>query len=211
MILGICGTHGTGKSTILNAAKDAGCKVDFSQLSRTAQKQLGWDSLSKAQESVDNMWALQDAILCAMYDRDQKIIKSGELTIVERTPADAWAYTALWCSRLGIDVLDRFIQDKKADVYRRMCRDLAREYARFVVVPPITEIPFEADPNRADESSRTFVEKRINEFLWDGLFPQYTITTNSRNGRAAEIQGIFYITKAHAESSKILPGDKNAN
>lgn len=202
MILGICGTHGTGKSTIMNAAKEAGCKVDFSQLSRTAQKQLGWDSLSKAQESIDNMWALQDAVLQAMYDRDQRILKSGELTIVERTPADAWAYTALWCSRLGIDVLDRFIQDKKAEIYLRMCRDLASTYTKFVVVPPIAEIPFERDPNRADENSRSFVEKVINEFLWTGMFPLYTVSMSSRDGRAAEIQCLYTITSAQINSAK---------
>lgn len=210
MILGICGTHGTGKSTILNAAKDAGCKVDFSQLSRTAQKQLGWENLSKAQESVDNMWALQDAILQAMYDRDQRILKSGELTIVERTPADAWAYTALWCSKLGIDVLGRFIQDKKANVYRGMCRDLAREYTKFVVVPPAAEISFEHDPNRADEQSRSFVEKVINEFLWTGMLPTYTMSMSSRTGRAAEIQCLYKIMKEQIESLKAV-GDKNAN
>lgn len=199
MLLGICGTHGTGKSTILNAAKNAGCKVDFSQLSRTAQKQLGWDNLSKAQESVDNMWALQDAILNAMNDRDQSILKSGELTIVERTPADAWAYTALWCNRLGINIFDRSFKNEAVEKYYNNCYDLAQHYLRFIVVPSIKEIPFEYDPNRADESSRDFVEKEINRFLWQSVLPIYTMKMTSKDGRAAEIECVYSLLNEKTE------------
>ena len=92
-IVGLCGTHGTGKSTIINGIRDLGYKVNQAQLSRSAQKALGWDTLSRAQESKANMWALQYAILNAMFDRDQEALSTGEIVLVERTPADVWAYT----------------------------------------------------------------------------------------------------------------------
>lgn len=210
MIIGICGTHGTGKSTIMQAAKDAGYYVSEEQLSRTAQKMLGWNRLSIAQESVDNMWALQDAVLQAMYDRDQRIIKSGKLTVVERTPADAWAYTAWWCSKHGLDVRGRFIQDKRAEVYKGMCRDLAREYAKFVIVPPAPQIPFEEDPNRADIQSRSFVENEINQFIWDGNLPCYVITTAAKQSRAAEIECVYTLTQAEIIAKAKLKGIRDA-
>jgi hypothetical protein len=196
MIIGICGTHGTGKSTILQSAKSAGCKVDETQLSRTVQKRLGWESLSKVEESVDTMWAFQNEILIALYDRDQKILNEGIPTIVERTPADVWAYTALWCKRFGFYAPDdRFIQDKELYVFLSLCRDLSSNYLKFIVVPPADSIKFEQDKNRADEESRTFVEKAIDAFLWSGALPTHVMKTESREARAAEIQALYTLCK----------------
>jgi predicted ATPase len=182
MIIGLCGTHGTGKTTVLQAAKEAGFKVDETQLSRAAQAALGWDRLSRAQESVENMWALQDAILEAMYDRDENIRKSGELTVVERTPADVWAYTAMWCQRLMLDV-----RDQRVAFYKAQCRNMSNSYTRFVLVPPVEAIPFVEEPNRADIESRNFVAHEINAFLWDGLLPTHFMQAISREARKAEI------------------------
>ena len=205
MIIGICGTHGTGKSTILNSIKQAGYDVDESQLSRTAQKLLGWDKLSRAEESIENMWALQDAILQSMYDRDTRILESGKLTIVERTPADAWAYTSLWLSRL----VDRYPNEVNSSMnearelfYKAQCRHKANEYAKFIVVPPSPDVRFVEEPNRADGKSRTFVECRINEFLSSGNLPTSIIQFTSKEQRSAEAQAIICLTKSQLLSKK---------
>ena len=42
-IVGLSGTHGTGKSTIINGVAELGYKVNQAQLARAAQKALGWD------------------------------------------------------------------------------------------------------------------------------------------------------------------------
>jgi len=202
MIIGICGTHGTGKSTVLQAAKNAGFSVDETQLSRKAQKILGWDKLSKAEESADNMWMLQDTILQLMYDRDQAIIEKGVLTVVERTPADVWAYTSLWCYRHGID--SAFVQDRRTAMYKGMCRDLASRYTKFVVVPQCEQIKFEIDPHRADLESRNFVENEINSFLSSGNLPMCTINSTSMEMRSSEIQSIIAICNAEMKSKKVI-------
>lgn len=181
-IVGLCGTHGTGKSTILQGVKLAGCASDETQLSRKAQAVLCWKKLSIAQESVENMWALQDAILCAMFDRDVLIERSRTVTIVERTPADVWAYTEMWCNRLGIN----YIHDTRAMLYKARCRSMAQRYAKFLMVPPIMEIPFVVESNRADLASRAFVDSAIGQFLWDGALPFYLIKSSDKDCRVAE-------------------------
>jgi predicted ATPase len=181
-VVGLCGTHGTGKSTILQSVKAAGFPSNETQLSRKAQAELGWDSLARAQESADNMWKLQNAILSAMAWRDVEIQVSKKKTIVERTPADTWAYTSMWCNRLGIDVFT----DRHAVAYRTQCIELARQYAKFVYVPPMDEIPFVADPHRADLASRQFVATTIDNFLWSNELPTYKIKSSSPAGRASE-------------------------
>ena len=45
-IVGLSGTHGTGKSTIINGVAELGYKVNQAQLARAAQKALGWETLS---------------------------------------------------------------------------------------------------------------------------------------------------------------------
>lgn len=183
MILGLCGTHGTGKSTILQGVKSAGFPVVEAQLSRTAQKSLGWSSLSNAEQSVENMWALQDAIINAMYDRDCLISKSKQFTLVERTPADVWAYTELWCSRLGLNPLT----DYKAKAFKRACRQLAGDfYSMFLMVPIKDEVPFQYDPHRADEKSRQTVADSISGFIWDGGLPYSAIESTSPQARVSE-------------------------
>lgn len=182
-VVGLCGTHGTGKSTILQMVKDDGYPVDESQLSRAAQTALGWESLSKAQESVENMWALQDTILQAMYDRDTRIEQSGITTLVDRTPADVWAYTAMWCDRLGVQVY----ADTKARHFRAQCYMAAERYARFLIVPDSDKIPFKAEANRADLESRAFVDREIRQFIFQSVALEfYEIKSTDREHRAVE-------------------------
>jgi hypothetical protein len=182
MIVGLSGTHGTGKSTIINGVKDMGYPVNQAQLARAAQAALGWEKLSIAQESVENMWALQDAILNAMYDRDRAILDGGFVTMVERTPADVWAYTKMWCDRLDIDTE----RDPRAIQYKHHCRNMADEYLKILVVPMSKKIPFVAEPNRADLQSRETVADDITEFLLSGMLPMSMILGISKSDRILE-------------------------
>jgi hypothetical protein len=190
-IVGLCGTHGTGKSTIINGVRDLGYKVNQAQLSRSAQKALGWDTLSRAQESKANMWALQYAILDAMFDRDQEALSTAEIVLVERTPADVWAYTEMWCRRLLID----HVTDRQAVMYKKACRDLATNYCQFLFVPISDAVKFVAEPNRADSESRSFVNIAIREFIESGGLPLTEIRSTSPVTRIAEAQTTISIER----------------
>lgn len=181
MILGISGSHGTGKSTITNALKEW-IQVDESQLSRSAQKALGWDKLSIAGESIENMWALQDAIFEAMIQRDWRLNLMPEFVATERTPADLWAYTVMWCKRLGID----HKVDERAQEYFRKCKTASKLYDAFIIVPICTAIPFEVDPNRADLQSREEVSELIQDFLEEDTEKCHTIFSTGKQERAEE-------------------------
>lgn len=194
-VIGLCGAHGTGKSTILRAVKEKGFRVSEAQLSRTAQKMLGWDSLSRAQESESNMWALQDAILAALYDRDQEIAASGKMTLVDRTPADVWGYTLLWATRLDMKVdLDRLRQ------YKGQCRELAARYTRHLIVPIREEIAFVAEANRADLESREFHSNAVNDFVIGGGLRHSIIQTLNIEYRAAE--AIIWLAMEHSRTQE---------
>ena len=187
-IIGLAGTHGTGKTTLLQAAKAKGIPVDESQLSRTAQTLLGWESLKPAQESQENMWALQDAILEAMSIRDSKINASGIATLVDRTPADVWGYTHLWITRLGADKVDA---DRIRDYYQK-CFTLATAYRVQIIVPIREEIPFVEQPNRADVQSRLFHARTVDDFIFGNGFEHCFIRSLSVEDRVNDLLSIMY-------------------
>jgi len=191
-IVGLSGTHGTGKSTIIKGVKEAGYPVVETSLAREAQKALGWTVLSEAEKSVENMWLLQEAILSAMFIRDEAIHKSGIITLVERTPADVWAYTAMWCKRLDINTFENW----HAKMYYARCQAMARNYALFLQVPIVEEVPFVAEPNRADLPSRIFVGTTIDNFIWNGAWPSSKIWAITPEARIADtVSAIRQLTK----------------
>jgi predicted ATPase len=185
-IVGICGTHGTGKSTILQGVKDFGYPTNETHISREAQRALGWDKLSIAGESVSNMWQLQNAILTAMDHRDEQISAARTPTIVERTPADVWAYTDMWCYRLGLP-----LDDERVKEYYERCCKMSKRYAKFLVVEPNDKIPFVAEANRADLKSRMSVANAINDFIWSGTLPITLIKSTGRVERVAEAVAVM--------------------
>ena len=191
-VIGLSGTHGTGKSVILNGARDAGLEVSSAQLSRTAQRELGWDTLARAQESVENMWALQNAILNALRKRDLDILASKQHTLAERTPADLWAYTQLWCTRLGIDSAT----DETAQNYYRDCIALSNAYCSFLILNMHDAVPFVPEPNRADLESRIFVDSAIKAFITEANLPSYTIQNVGKPERIAEAVNFVTIVRS---------------
>jgi predicted ATPase len=178
-IIGLSGTHGTGKSTILNGVEAAGFNVDRTQLSRQAQAALGWDTLARAQDSVENMWALQNTILAALNNRDYLIEFEKRLTMVERSPADLWAYTRMWCERLGVN----WLTDERTREYYAKCKLWAERYDIVLFVRQHPNVPFVAEPNRADRESRDYVEYGIEDFLVSEKIPRYTFWSTDADER----------------------------
>lgn len=193
MIVGLCGSHGTGKSTVVKEARERGIVVDDRQLARTAQAKLGWASLTEAQKSLENMWLLQNAVFHALMERDEQITEENDgLTLVERTPADAWAYARLWLFRQGIDP----DADHEAIIYRKTLENHAkRYYSSFVILPIRSEIPFVAEANRADLESREFVDVHVRDFIMRNDLPHYTLKSLGPSLRGAELESYLIFLK----------------
>ena len=190
-ILAVSGTHGTGKSTVMRGLDALNIPVVNTQIARSAQQLLGWDSLTIAQESENNMWQLQDTILALMFDRDQGINENKKLSVVERCPADMWAYTKMWCTRLGVDV-----QSKRAMLYKQKCRNLMNEYRGVFMLYPSVLVPFQAEANRADIQSRDEVQEDLIEFLRSGDHTMFPIAMADKDLRISTCASIFITEKA---------------
>jgi hypothetical protein len=129
------------------------------------------------------MMELQTSIAIAMHQRDMKHFESNEIVLVERTPADVWAYTSIWCARNKVLVET----DSWAQEYYNTLKLMAKAYSCIVVVPQAKEIPFVKDPHRADFESRDEVDSLIREFIREHGSKQYEIKGVSKEERAKEI------------------------
>lgn len=182
-IFGLSGTHGTGKSTIVAGVKEVGLSTKEVQISRSVQAQLGWDSLERVKDSVADMWQFQDAILATMYDRDRSINDAqGKITLVERTPIDAWAYAVAWCHHYKINVM----VDKKACYYKQQCNSMLNEYNTVMVIPAIKEVLFEEDVHRAKLDNRKLVENTISNYIEEKRVNHYLLSSISKQDRINE-------------------------
>jgi predicted ATPase len=187
MIIGLSGTQGTGKSTVLAAAKTAGFSVVETSISRNVQAKLGWDNLSRAQESIKNMMVFQIEVASVMLSRDIQEASKDNIVLVERTPADVWAYTNIWCARNNICVQT----DPWASDYYEALKLMAKVYTAFVIIPQVKEIPFVKDPHRADLDSRDEVDLLIRKFIAEQPQQKHEIFTISREDRSIEIVNIL--------------------
>lgn len=158
--VGFCGTHGTGKSTILNELAARGYAVDTNSIPRAAQIKLGWESLRVVEESEANMWALQDMVLVMLHERDTRIRESGILTFVDRTPVDFAGYVHVWADRLGWKI-DR----PRHEQYLMDCYAACQSYHLHIYVPMRAEIEFVPQRRRGDLESRELNQHAMCEFI----------------------------------------------
>lgn len=172
-VIGFSGAQGTGKTTILRKLQQYfGLDVVSTEsVSRLTQAQLGYSILVDAYKTPDDMCRFQSLLLDNM-DQRLKEKDKGPLFICDRTPADVWAYTLLWMTRLGmvqrksfgLDFSNRRYMDW-AHSYRQRCEDYIADYSLVVVVPPNPAIPFQEEANRADYESQGVIQSNIEELL----------------------------------------------
>lgn len=158
-IIGLSGSQGTGKSTILQWAQDDGYYVHKKGLSRTAQQMLGWDNLYTVKDSLENIFKLQDLVLDLLIKRDYSLSLVNDNVLVERTPADLWAYTWLWLQPYEPELYEPWFYE-----YQEKLVEQSKIYDTLLLVPIVDEIPFVYDPQRANVDSRQEVQDYIFSF-----------------------------------------------
>jgi hypothetical protein len=208
-LVGISGPQGSGKSTVLNEIKknidtfNLNWAVDDFKVSRTVQEALGWETLSKVQDSPETMMEFQAEVFKQKYDRDLMLTKGITRAIIftERTFADLSAYALLWTYKF----VDSGLWEKKAGAafyadYNFNCLAAHRSlYCCTVLIPFMDCVKFEDDPRRAEEKDINFVFNHINDFLTSKLAAHevITITEQTPENRAKQIQNYikeFYVT-----------------
>ena len=181
-LFGFSGTHGVGKTTLCKELEARGFAVDTHSLPRAAQAALGWETLRRVEESEENMWALQDMVLAMLRERDRRILDSGVITFVDRTPVDFAGYVHVWATRL-----DWKIDRRRYSEYLVGCLEAMDSYARQFFVPIREEIPFVPEHNRGDLESRGMNQAAMLDFVHKYHVDYTRILTLDVHDRADEV------------------------
>lgn len=153
-LVGIAGTHGTGKTTLIRALSVRNPQyptVDES-LSRNVQKEMGITNMMDVTKDAALLYDFELRILDAMEKRDAALMETpgDEYIITTRTPADMVAYLALWLRRLGVEI---HLSSQYLD-FRARCEKLALRYRAYLILSIDEAVPFVAESGRASEESR---------------------------------------------------------
>ena len=164
--IGISGAHSTGKTEILRILKDYGYEVDESpSLSRTAQANLGFDNLADAVADLDKAWALQVEILRLLRLRDVNHLGRDKPILVDRSPADLYAYATVWRETFKTDSAEwKF--NAEYNQYVNDCLKHTRErYCGIVYRHINVNKPFVPEPGRATLENRDDTDRNIARFV----------------------------------------------
>ena len=185
-VIAISGTHGVGKTTLLNSLAHAGLPVLKYSVSRAVQQVMGHATLADALSTTERMMAFQTRLATTKYEVDTAMVRSRHTFVVDRSLADVAAYARAWAMREGSqEVVDW------AKHFWRECHELqSHTYAGTIVLSPHPDIPFEPEDRRGDEDSRNTIASYITEFMNDhnfALLPRtHCITSVSLPDRVEE-------------------------
>jgi hypothetical protein len=194
-VVGISGAQGAGKSTLLMELTERGLAVDQFRVARAVQKTLGWASLDTVMDSPETMMQFQNEVLNCKSANDLALTQSdsNDIILTERTFADIAAYTSSWTWQFidradmtfkeGMDFLNPFV-GRCADAH-------ARIYSGTLLLPYMSHVSWEDDPNRAKQETVHEVFADIENFVnWKipSTHARLTITEKTVEARADQVQ-----------------------
>jgi len=147
--IGICGAHGTGKSTLLEALNQELKLPVIKRTMRTLWENFGIENFEKIPPDIRANF--QKYALLNQIDREDNEGKNGFIS--DRTVLDNLAYT-----KLNADMSQSDFR-----IYERLVKERLKNYTHFIYLP----IEFEVAPERlrADIGSRHEIAAIIEAYL----------------------------------------------
>ncbi len=171
--IGICGAHGTGKTTLVNELNKELQLPIIKRTMRTLWEKFGIDDFEKI--PADIRANFQKYALINQIDREENEGKHGFIT--DRTVLDNLAYT-----KLNADMSQSDFR-----IYERLVKERLKNYTHFIYLP--IEFEVEQEHLRANIGSRRQIADIIENYL-QAWFTKgdYLITTGSVESRVNQVK-----------------------
>jgi predicted ATPase len=196
-VVAVSGTQGGGKSTLLAGLKACGWKVDDFKVSRAVQAQLGWESLSQVMESPSTMMRFQQEVFRQKLERDTQLrSEAADFVLTERSFADIAAYTTYWCwEHVDRRNWDFHTATAWLTPFLKACHVAqVQTYSAVIIIPFMSDVRWENDPNRASLSSVQTIHEDVTRFMdiseMSGV-RQYTITATGKVERVEQAEAFL--------------------
>ena len=163
--IGICGAHGTGKTTLARIISEQYDLPIISQLMRNFWQEYGVMDFEKLPKDVRTTF--QKESLLRQIDAED----STDNFVTDRTVLDQIAYTKMSSNMSGVDLA----------IYEQLCRERLNRYTHLIYLP--IEFVAEAEFLRADINSRDELAEVMKGYLdrwFGGRFVEITGTLDER-------------------------------
>jgi adenylate kinase family enzyme len=170
--IGICGAHGTGKTTLAREIAEIYNLPIISQLMRNFWQEYGVMDFEKLPKDVRTTF--QKESLLRQIDAED----STDDFVTDRTVLDQIAYTTMSSNMTGVDLA----------IYEQLCRERLERYTHLIYLP--IEFDVEAEFLRADINSRDELAVIMKDYLdkwFKGRFIEITGTLEERKTKLKEI------------------------
>jgi adenylate kinase family enzyme len=168
--IGICGAHGTGKTTLAKVISETYNLPIISQLMRNFWQEYGVMDFEKLPKDVRTTF--QKESLLRQIDAED----SSDNFVTDRTVLDQIAYAKMSSNMSGVDLA----------IYEQLCRERLERYTHLIYLP--IEFQAEAEFLRADISTRDELADIMKGYLDEWFDNRFVIITGTLDERQQKIK-----------------------
>jgi adenylate kinase family enzyme len=168
--IGICGAHGTGKTTLATQINQI-YKLPQIIFLKNYWAELGVNDFEKLPKAVRTI--CQQQILSNSIDEEDKYMNGF---VSDRTVIDYLAYT----------ILDTDMSESSLAIYEKLVKERLQRYTHIIYCP--IEFEVENMPLRANLDKRRGIDEIIKDYLDYWLGEKFLTVTGSVENRLKQIQ-----------------------
>jgi nicotinamide riboside kinase len=172
--IGICGAHGTGKTTLAKEIHNLFGTPIITNLMRSFWEQNGVADFEKLPKDIRTIF--QKESLLKQIEAEEKYF-SGFIT--DRTVLDQIAYTKMSSNMIGVEF----------EIYEQLCKERLKSYTHLIYLP--IEFESEQESLRADIKTRVECAQIMKSYLDKWMPEQYTIISGEFDERVNQVKKLL--------------------
>jgi adenylate kinase family enzyme len=168
--IGICGAHGTGKTTLAKEVHSIFGTPIITNLMRNFWQENGVSDFEKLPKDIRTIF--QKESLLKQIESEEGYVEGF---ITDRTVLDQIAYTKMSSNMIGVEF----------EIYEQLCKERLKSYTHLIYLP--IEFDSEQEFLRADISTRGECANIMKGYLDKWIPGKYTVISGDFESRVAQI------------------------
>jgi nicotinamide riboside kinase len=172
--IGICGAHGTGKTTLAKEVHQLFGTPIITNLMRSFWQQNGVADFEKLPKDIRTIF--QKESLLKQIEAEESYL-TGFIT--DRTVLDQIAYTKMSSNMIGVEF----------EIYEQLCKERLKSYTHLLYLP--IEFESEQEALRADIKTRGECAEIMKSYLDKWMPNQYTVISGEFEDRVKQVKKLL--------------------
>ena len=172
--IGICGAHGTGKTTLAKAVHELYGTPIITNLMRSFWQENGVADFEKLPKDIRTIF--QKESLLKQIEAEETYT-TGFIT--DRTVLDQIAYTKMSSNMIGVEF----------EMYEQLCKERLKSYTHLIYLP--IEFESEQETLRADIKTRSECADIMKSYLDKWMPDRYTIIKGEFDQRIEQVKKLL--------------------